>query len=230
MNDFFEVRIPISEDHPLGLKDISDYFNRLEKFFANYSIDVEICNARVGSFIPKIRQSFKKYNLISIVSVLTDIMEVLDKLENGDAVSDNEMKFIQPVIAINSTVNISNFMYNTKNYDTSSIDSKFDLKNDDISSEVKSDIFKIYESQILVFTKIDTNGNNNCSGIIKDLNGSKKKITFASIDIKNKFVDTMEPFKKSYLVDVKVYYNSNNTIAKYEILNLIDVDDINKDK
>ena len=41
------------------------------------------------------------------------------------------------------------------------------------------------------------------------------------------FSEISEPFKQYYVVDVNVYYNPDKSVAKYEIINLVDSIQIN---
>lgn len=230
MEDFFEVKIPFNNENPLDLKDLSAYFSRLEDFFHANGVELEIYEAKVGSFIPKMRQIKQGVDvLITLSSVLSNMTPIFEKVNNGQTITQQETQMIQPILAINSNVNVTNVIYNGKNYDTSSVSpSDFSLENKtDDNSKKEELIVKKFESQILVFSKIDTDRNNQCSGSIKNLSDDKKKVTFASLDIKKQFnfTDVSEPFKKSYVVDVNVYYNPDDSIAKYEVINLIDCDE-----
>ena len=191
---------------------------------------MEIYGAKVGSFIPKLRQIKQGVDtFITISTLFSNMIPIFEKLNKKQQLDQSEVKLIQPVVAINSTVNISNVFYNGKQYNTSSfplLNNSLDNKKDDnlINKDL---VFKTFESQNLTFLKIDTNKNNPCSGIIKNLSEDNKKIIFHSLDIKQKFnfSNTFEPFKKKYLVDVNVYYNPDGSIARYEIINLIDYEE-----
>ncbi len=232
--DFFEVKIPFDSDNPLNLKDLQGYFLRLEEFFASNGIEVEVYEARVGSFIPKFRQVMAKgaNALLTLTTVLSNVQTILNKVENSQPLSHVEQKTIQPFVAINSKVTIQNININGKTYDTSAMDPGVIFQENDVekSEKMERQDAKMYESQELLFTKIDTNKNNNCAGMIKSIDEDAiKKVAFASQEIKDmfEFSEVADPFKHVFIVDVKVHYNENGTVAKYEIINLIDSKDAN---
>jgi hypothetical protein len=225
--DNFSVKIPFNVDNPLELKDLRNYFDNLEKYFQSQGVELEIYEAQVGSFIPSFRQVSQGLNaLLTISSIFSNFSPILQKINDNQPLSAQEIKTIQPIIIIgrNNTV-VQNVTYNNNSFDTSKFDtSKLEQTNSEIEQQIESES-KIYESQELIFTKIDTKDNNQCAGKITELNDKIKKISFATQDIKNEFYfsDTAEPFKHTYTVDVKVYYNKNGSIARYEIFNLIDI-------
>lgn len=232
--DFFEVKIPFNSENPLNLKDLQGYFLRLEEFFASNGIEVEVYEARVGSFIPKFRQVMSKSanTLLTLTTILSNVQTILNKVENSQPLSHVEQKTIQPFVAINSKVTIQNININGKTYDTSVMDPSVIFQDNDVEEpqKVEHQDVKLYESQELLFTKIDTNKNNNCAGMIKSIDEDAiKKVTFASQEIKDmfEFSEVVDPFKHVFIVDVKVYYNDNGSIAKYEIINLIDSKEAN---
>lgn len=227
-NDFFEVKIPFSNEHPLELADLQRYFSRLEEYFAANGIELEIYEAQVGSFIPKFRQVVNKgtNTLLTLSTIFSNLSPILTKVQDQQPLTAIEQKNIQPFLAINSTVVVQNVNVNGKSYNTSSFVPGADLLNPaEIEQEKPVENIKKYESQELVFTKIDTNKNNICAGIITEIDANKtKKVVFISQEIKDRFefANTADPFKHVYIVDVNVYYNDNGSIAKYEIINLID--------
>lgn len=222
-DDFFEVRIPFDKENPLDLKDLSAYLSRLENFFLAHGVELEIYEARTGSFIPKFRKLGNA--LITIASVLEPLDGVFEKISNNIPINEYEIRQVQPILAVNSKVNITNINYNGKNYDTSTLGAitlNTDFKEDNTKNI--EPLVEKFESQVLVFSKIDTLKNNNCSGIIKSLDENVKKVSFKSLDVKQlfNFSETSEPFKQSYVVDINVYYNPDKSVAKYEIIDLID--------
>jgi len=226
--DFFSVKIPFNNENPLELKDLKTYFANVEQFFLANGVELEIYDAQTGSFIPNFRQVQKVGGtLLTISAILSNCQPILDKIDSNQPLSAQEIKTIQPIIAVNSKVVVQNVNYGGKTYDTGKFDVEklaFDNNNGEelVAQETPSEPQK-YESQELVFTKIDTKDNNQCAGKILELDDKIKKVVFSSPEVKAtfNFSESDKPFEHTYIVDVNVYYNKNGSIAKYEVLGLV---------
>jgi hypothetical protein len=224
--DYLEIKIPFDANNPLALKDLQGYFARLENYFQSNGIDIEIYDAEVGSFIPKLRQVGQA--LVTLSAIIGPLLPIFLKVQNNQPLSLQEQRNIQPILVIgsNNNIKVQNINYNGTNYNTSKFDTsglvlaQKQPPESSINTEPKK-----YQSQALVFTKINVSGKNTqCAGKIESIDIGNKKVTFITQDVKEEFafVETDKPFEHTYLVDLNVHYNPDGSIAYYEILGLID--------
>lgn len=88
------------------------------------------------------------------------------------------------------------------------------LDKEDIDT-IKQDV---YESVKLEFKTVTCpNEKGSYSGFIKEISKDAKKISFKDSSIKNSFSFSKEPFEKTYLVSVIVYYNASVSVRRYEV-------------
>ena len=77
-----------------------------------------------------------------------------------------------------------------------------------------------FESMEFIFNT--TSSTNVFKGTIRDLDDKPKKVVFKGDDVKSDFnLENMiheDVYQHTFIVDVMVHYNKNNSIAKYEIL------------
>ncbi len=115
-------------------------------------------------------------------------------------------------LSINGNLNLSLDKEDIDNIQ--SLEKLVDNSTKDIDT-IKQDV---YESVKLEFKTVTCpNEKGSYIGFIKEISKDAKKISFKDNSIKNSFSFSKEPFEKTYLVSVIVYYNASGSVGRYEV-------------